>query len=88
MKLGYRQGIISALLFGVMLMVLVSLDDRVRERFSAMIAGSHDVTPWGDRVVDFGGALVGAVRYQSIEGAPLLVFAAVSAVLVVFMLRT
>lgn len=88
MKLGYRQGIVSAVLFGAMVLMLVSVDERVRERFTVLVAGSHDVTPWGDRVMDFGGALVSAVRYQSIDGAPLVVFAAVSAVLVVFMLRT
>jgi hypothetical protein len=89
MKLGFRQAIASAAVFGAVLLVLVSVDDRVRDRFSDLVSGgSSSVTPWGDRAGDFGGALVSAARYQSIENAPLLVFAAVGAVLVVFMLKS
>ena len=53
---------------------------------SSLIFGG--VSPWGDRIGDLGGALAMAVRHQSIENAPLLVFAAVGAVLFVFMVRT
>ena len=90
MKLGIRQGLASAAGFGAVLMVLVSIDDRVRERFSDLMAGraNGSLTPWGDRAGDLGSALVSAARYQSIENAPLLVFAAVGAVLVVFMLKS
>ena len=35
-----------------------------------------------------GGALVGAMRYQSIENGPLMIFAVVGAVLFLFMIRT
>ena len=71
MKLGIRQGIASAAVFGAVLMMLVSVDDRVRDRFNDLV---H--------------ALMSAVRYQSIENAPMLIFAAAGAVLVAFMLRT
>ena len=86
MKLGIRQGVASAAVFGAVLLMLVSIDDRVRDRFSGLIGGG--VSPWGDRIGDLGGALVSALKYQSLENAPLLVFAAVGAVLVAFMLRT
>jgi hypothetical protein len=86
MKLGFRQGVASAAVFGALLMMLVSIDDRVRDRFADLMSGG--VSPWGDRASDLGGALMTAIRYQSIENAPLLVFAAVGAVLVAFMLRT
>jgi hypothetical protein len=46
------------------------------------------ITPLGDRVSDLGGALWMAAKDQSIENAPLLVFAVVGAVLFLFMLRT
>ncbi len=88
MKLGIRQGVVSAAVFGAVLLMLVSVDDRVRDRFSALVSGDHSLSPWGDRAGDLGGALMSAVRYQSIENAPLLVFAAAGAVLVAFMLRT
>ena len=39
-------------------------------------------------IAELGGALWSAARYQSIENAPLLVFATVGAVLTVFMLKS
>ena len=87
MKLGIRQGIASAAVFGAVVLMLISVDDRVRDRFSDL-AGSGGVTSLGDRASDLGGAVMSAIRYQSIENAPLLIFAAAGAVLVAFMLRT
>jgi hypothetical protein len=90
MKLGGRQAIASAAVFSVILAVLVSIDDRVRDRFNDLVYGGTGgtFTPWGDRAGDLGSALVAAARYQSIENAPLLVFAAVGAMLFVFMLKS
>ena len=89
MTRGIKQGFISATIFAVVLGGLVSVDDRVRERFSAVVgSGGQGLTPWGDRVSDLGDALISALRYQSIENAPLLVFTAVGVVLVVFMLKS
>ena len=87
MKLGFRQGAASIAVFGAVVLMLVSVDDRVRDRFSDLV-GSGGMSPWGDRAGDLGHALMSAIRYQSIENAPLLVFAAAGAVLVAFMLRT
>ena len=86
MRLGFRQGVASAAVFCAVLLMLISIDERVRDRFSELMGGG--VSPWGDRASDLVGALMTAIRYQSIENAPLLVFAAVGAVLVAFMLRT
>jgi hypothetical protein len=88
MKLGFRQGIASVAVFGAVMLMLVSVDDRVRDRFSDLLGGGGGLSPWGDRAGDLINALMTAVRYQSIENAPLLVFAAAGAVLVAFMLRT
>lgn len=87
-RLGIRQTVASAAIFGVVLLLLVSVDERVRDRFGDLFAGGSSLSPWGDRASDLGQALVSAARYQSIENAPLLVFAAVGSVLVLFMLRT
>jgi hypothetical protein len=86
MKLGLRETIVSPAIFAGMLLMLVSFDDRVRERFTDLVGGG--VGPWGDRLADFGNALADAARYQSIENAPLLIFSVVGAVLVLFMFRT
>ena len=83
-----RQGLASAAVFVALIAALVSIDDRVQERFSELFVSGNGLSPWGDRVGDLGGALAGALRHQSIENAPLLVFAAVGAVLFVFMVRT
>jgi hypothetical protein len=88
MKLGFRQGLASAAVFAAVLFTLVSVDDRVRDRFNDLVSGGSGLSPWGDRAGDLGGALVSAFRYQSIENAPLLVFAAAGAILVAFMLKT
>jgi hypothetical protein len=90
MKLGIKQAIASAAVFGAVLLVLVSIDDRVHEAFSDLVYGGANgsLTPWGDRASDLGSALVAAARHQSIENAPLLVFAAVGTVLFVFMLKS
>ena len=90
MKLGVRQAIASAAVFGVVLAALISIDDRVRDRFTELVYGGTGgtLTPWGDRAGDLGSALMAAARTQSIENAPLLVFAAVGAVLFAFMLKS
>ena len=87
-KLSLRQWTLSALVFGGVLFALASVDARVRERVSDVMSTGNGLTPWGDRVSDLGDALFSAVRHQSIENAPLLVFATVGAVLFVFMVRT
>ena len=87
-KLGLRQTVLSSMVFCAVLLALVSVDARVRERMSELVVGGDNITPWGDRLADLGEALITAVRHQSIENAPLLVFATVGAVLFVFMVRT
>ena len=87
-KLGLRQGVLSALVFGGVLLALVTVDARVRERVGDVVSGGDGITPWGDRLTDLGSVLTSAIRYQSIENAPLLIFSVVGAVLFLFMVRT
>ena len=82
-----RDGVLSAIVFAGVLFALVSFDARVRDRVSDLF-GSGSITPWGDRAGDLGSALWYAVRTQSIDNAPLLVFATVGTVLTIFMLRS
>jgi hypothetical protein len=88
MKLGFRQTIASIAVFAAVLTFLVSLDDRVRDRFSVLLSAGTDLSPWTHRAQELGSVLVDAVRYQSIENAPLMIFAVVGAVLFLFMVRT
>jgi hypothetical protein len=88
MKLGVRETIVTPAVFVGILLMLASVDDRVRERFGYVVSSGDGLAPWGDRLADLGGALMSAVRYQSIENAPLVIFATVSVVLVLFMVRS
>ncbi|HET7618628.1 MAG TPA: hypothetical protein VFK20_08960 [Vicinamibacterales bacterium] len=88
MKLGIREGAISMTVFAAILLALTTLDPRVQDRVSELIGGSGGVSPLGDRLADVGSALWSAARYQSIENAPMLVFAAIGAVLTLFMFRS
>lgn len=88
MKLGVRETVVTPAVFAGILLMLASVDDRVRERFGSVVSSGDGLAPWGDRLADLGSALMSAVRYQSIENAPLVIFATVSVVLVIFMVRS
>ena len=85
-KLGVREGVVSATVFGGVLFALLSVDPRVRDHVADVFTGGG--SPWGSRLGELGSALWMAARSQSIDNAPLLVFATVGAVLTVFMLRS
>jgi hypothetical protein len=88
MKVGIKQSALSAAVFVGILFALVSVDERVRDRFGELVSAGNGVAPMTSRLADLGDALIGAARHQSIENAPLVVFAAVSAILVLFMVKT
>jgi hypothetical protein len=87
-KLGIRDAAISGVVFGIVLFGLVSIDPRVHDRVTDLLAGSGGVTPWGDRFGDLVNALWSAARTQSLDNAPALVFVAVGTVLTLFMVRS
>ena len=80
----------SVVCFLAVMTALVAVDVRVRERVVLLFsqATGDSVASWGDRVAGLVGAIVQAARDQSIDNAPMLIFAVVAAVLVVFMLRS
>ncbi len=88
LKLGLREGALSAAIFGGVLFALVSVDPRVRDHVSDFIGRGTSVAPLSARASELGDALWSAARHQSIENAPLLVFATVGGVLTIFMLRS
>ena len=89
-RLRARDWVGSAACFAAVLASLVILDPRVGHRLSGLIAS----TPGGefrvatDQAHALGMALLGALKDQSIDHAPLLVFTAVAILLVGFMVRT
>lgn len=86
-KFGLRQSMLSLAVFVALLAVLISVDQRVQERLSNLVLG-NSMTSLGHRFGELASALVLALRHQSIDNAPLVVFAVVGAVLFVFMVKT
>ena len=87
-KFGIKQAVMSCGIFAALLFALVSIDPLVQDRFSDLVAGQGNVSSFADRASMLGGALMSAVRHQSLENSPMVVFAAVGAVLFLFMVRT
>ena len=87
MKFGMRDGAISFAVFAGVIFALLSIDPTVRERVTEMVSvgGTSSVS---GRLGELGGALWMAVRSQSIENAPMMVFATVGVLLTLFMLRS
>lgn len=89
-KLGMREGAMSAGVFCGVLFALTTVDPRVQDRLVDLVGGG-DMTrmaPWTHRLGELGDALLSAARHQSLENAPLLVFATVGAVLTMFMVKS
>lgn len=86
-RFGLKQALLSGGIFVGLLFALVSIDARVQERFTELVAGGG-VSSFADRAGQLGNALATALRYQSIENAPMVIFATVGAVLFLFMVRT
>lgn len=81
----------SAAGIGAILVGLVVIDPRVREQAMALARGkgpTGEFASAGERVQELGYIALQAVRDQSIEHAPLTLFALAALVLFVLMLRT
>lgn len=74
-----------------LVLALVLLDDRVRDQISAVVDPHHPGTAlaeMGQRISQIAAIVAVAARNQSIDHAPLVIFALAATVLVLFMLRT
>ena len=78
----------SAACLAFVLAVLITVDVRVREHLWVAIGnGADGVDGWVERLQVVGSAVADALRYQSIEHAPLLIFTVLAVVLVLLMHR-
>jgi len=87
-KLGVKDGLISAAVFAIVLFALVSADQRVHDHVSDLFNNGSALSPFGDRITDLGSTLWSALRHQSIDNAPVLVFTTVGALLTIFMFKS
>jgi hypothetical protein len=67
--------------------VIAAFDERARQEFARLFWGSDGIASWDSRLIGVGDALASALKYQSLENGTLMVFAAVAAVLFLFMVR-
>ena len=86
----YGDALVSGGVLLVVLGLLVSVDERVREQVSAAAAGgwSSTLADFGTRLQEAGSSVADAARTQSIDHAPLLIFVLVATVLLLAMVRT
>jgi hypothetical protein len=75
----------------MLVLALVTFDERVRDQITSVFDARHPTDAFagiGGRVTEVVGIVVQAMRSQSLEHAPLVIFALAATVLVLFMLRT
>jgi hypothetical protein len=90
MRRAVNEALMSAGTVAMLLLVLIAVDDRVRDQVSLRFV-SHPTTELAaasSRVRDLTSVIAEAARDQSLAHAPLLIFALAATVLVLFMLRT
>lgn len=90
MRRAFGEALMSAGVLAVLLLLLVAVDDRVREQISLRFSAPPAVqlANVGARARDLTSVVMEVARDQSIEHAPLLIFVLAATVLVMFMLRT
>jgi len=90
MRRAYREVLMSVGTVVILLLTLMAFDVRVRDQVSRhlRVPPRVEVASAGHQLRDLTSVIVQAARDQSFGHAPLLIFALVSAVLLLFMLRT
>jgi len=86
---GWRDAVMSVAALAIILMVLVSFDSRVREQVDLrMSSPSAVVSEASHGLKSLTGIVLDALRAQSLDRAPLLIFVFGAVLLLLFMLRT
>ena len=84
----FRSVLLSTAGFALVALAVAWLDPRVRDKFAQLLHSGDGIASWDNRMLDFVGMVVGIIRSQSIDNGVVMVFAAVGAVLFLFMVRT
>ncbi len=90
MRRAFGDALISAAALLILLVALVSIDERVRDRVTAVVRGetvSSELANVRSGVGQTASVVFDAVKDQSIEHAPLVIFAVAGTALVLAMLR-
>ena len=84
----FRSVLLSTAGFALVALAVAWLDPRVRDKFAQLLHAGDGIASWDNRMLDFVGMVVGIIRSQSVDNGVVMVFAAVGAVLFLFMVRT
>ena len=89
MRRAFGEALMSAGTVAVLLLALVAVDSRVRDEISRRVSRpTVELADAGQHVRDLTSVIAEVARDQSLQHAPLLIFALAAAVLVLLMLRT
>ena len=89
MRRAFGEALMSAGTVAVLLLALVAADSRVRDEISRRVERpAVELADAEQHVRDLTSVIAEAARHQSLEHAPLLIFALAATVLVLLMLRT
>ena len=82
------QALMSLSVFVALLVALASVDQRVHDKCTELFASGQGLSSLAGRASELADTVATAVRYQSIENAPMVLFATVGGILFLFMVRT
>lgn len=88
MRRVFSDAVISLGAVLALLVMLVSVDPRVRYQLTSAWSGNGAATSVGKDLVEASSVLLSALQNHGIANAPLMIFALAATVLVLFMLRT
>ena len=90
MRRKYRETVMSIGAVALLLLVLISFDDRVKGEFSLRWSAgpSAEVTEFGQTARKLSMVVVQAAKEQGLAHTPILVFVCAGSVLLFFMTRT
>ena len=89
MRRGWRDAVMSAGALAVILLILVSFDGRVREQVQLRLSSpSAVVSEASHGLKSLLSVIMDALREQSLDRAPLLIFVFGAVMLLLFMLKT
>lgn len=89
---GVSDLLLSACALGVLLVVLMAMDGRVREQVQLRLErpgrASTDIATVSGQARDLVGVMVDSIKVQSRQHGPLMIMVVAGTVLTIFMLRT
>ena len=84
----WSDALVSGAVVLAVLVILMSIDLRVREQVRTVLGSTSTVEAAGGRIGEVGAVLFEAARTQSIDHGPMMIFVAAATVLVLFMVRS